>query len=156
MDQPKKLGNQSSYFGNIDISIRPLLDANDKLRDLLENEDSITLPKIAVIGGQSAGKSSILERLCGCNLPRGEGTVTRCALVLQMQFVESMKIPKAYIKSSRDTEYREISHENISAEIINLTNELDPDEHISTTDSISLRIESNKVRDLTVVDLPGN
>lgn len=44
------------------------------------------LPQVAVVGSQSAGKSSILEGIIGqpC-LPRGLGMVTRCPLVLQLR-----------------------------------------------------------------------
>lgn len=38
----------------------------------------IDLPQIAVVGGQSAGKSSVLENFVGKDfLPRGNGIVTR-------------------------------------------------------------------------------
>ena len=45
----------------------------------------LDLPQIAVIGGQSAGKSSVLECFVGRDfLPRGSGIVTRRPLVLQL------------------------------------------------------------------------
>ncbi|RWS20291.1 dynamin-2-like protein, partial [Leptotrombidium deliense] len=45
----------------------------------------LDLPQIAVVGGQSAGKSSVLENFVGRDfLPRGSGIVTRCPLVLQL------------------------------------------------------------------------
>jgi len=37
-----------------------------------------SLPKYAMVGDQSAGKSSIVQALCGIPLPRGDGTTTRC------------------------------------------------------------------------------
>ena len=68
----------ATAFNNlIEKNIRSLLDANDRLREVL-NGEPIRLPSIAVIGGQSSGKSSILERISGVNLPRGAGMVTRC------------------------------------------------------------------------------
>lgn len=46
---------------------------------------SLDLPQISVIGGQSAGKSSVLENFVGRDfLPRGNGIVTRRPLVLQL------------------------------------------------------------------------
>jgi GTPase SAR1 family protein len=36
------------------------------------------LPSIVVIGGQSAGKSSLVEAVSGVNVPRDSGTCTRC------------------------------------------------------------------------------
>jgi ABC-type branched-subunit amino acid transport system ATPase component len=54
----------------------------DRLKDF-HLEQYISLPKIVVLGEQSAGKSSLLESICGMNfLPRGSGIVTRRPLEL--------------------------------------------------------------------------
>ncbi|RWS20930.1 hypothetical protein B4U80_01188, partial [Leptotrombidium deliense] len=46
---------------------------------------NLDLPQIAVVGGQSAGKSSVLENFVGRDfLPRGSGIVTRCPIILQL------------------------------------------------------------------------
>lgn len=42
----------------------------------------IDLPQIAVIGSQSAGKSSLIESISGITLPRAAGTCTRSAQLL--------------------------------------------------------------------------
>ncbi|KAJ3825902.1 P-loop containing nucleoside triphosphate hydrolase protein [Lentinula raphanica] len=41
-------------------------------------QTDIDLPQIAVIGNQSAGKSSLIEAISGITLPRASGTCTRC------------------------------------------------------------------------------
>ncbi|KAE8736311.1 Dynamin-related protein 1E [Hibiscus syriacus] len=57
------------------------------------------LPSVAVVGGQSSGKSSVLESIVGRDfLPRGSGIVTRRPLVLQLHQLES------------GTEYAEFLH----------------------------------------------
>ena len=43
-------------------------------------EGVLHLPKIAVIGNQSAGKSSLLEAISQIILPRASGTCTRCPM----------------------------------------------------------------------------
>nr|CAB3456602.1 unnamed protein product [Digitaria exilis] len=49
-----------------------------------------SLPTIAVVGGQSSGKSSVLESIVGTDfLPRGSGIVTRRPLVLQLHQTEN-------------------------------------------------------------------
>jgi dynamin 1/3 len=51
----------------------------------LQMNMTIDLPQIAVVGGQSAGKSSVLENFVGKDfLPRGSGIVTRRPLILQL------------------------------------------------------------------------
>jgi hypothetical protein len=64
--------------------MRSMISLIDRLRDFHLN-DYISLPRIAVLGEQSAGKSSLLESICGMNfLPRGSGIVTRRPLELRM------------------------------------------------------------------------
>ena len=59
-----------------------------------DNADSLPslweqLPQVAVVGGQSSGKSSVLESIVGKDfLPRGSGIVTRRPLVLQLHRAE--------------------------------------------------------------------
>ncbi|KIK58162.1 hypothetical protein GYMLUDRAFT_45362 [Collybiopsis luxurians FD-317 M1] len=43
-------------------------------------QNDLDLPRITVIGNQSAGKSSVVEALSGITVPRDSGTCTRCPL----------------------------------------------------------------------------
>lgn len=64
-----------------------LLPVLQKLHGVLGSvgEFQITLPSIVVVGGQSSGKSSVLEAIVGRDfLPRGTGVVTRRPLELQL------------------------------------------------------------------------
>jgi len=77
-----------------------------------------SLPSVVVVGGQSSGKSSVLESIVGRDfLPRGSGIVTRRPLVLQLhkteegkEYGEFLHLPK---KKFYDFEYvrREIQEE---------------------------------------------
>lgn len=58
-------------------SRRRLLDLINRLHSTGAQVD-IDLPQIAVIGAQSAGKSSLIESISGITLPRAAGTCTRC------------------------------------------------------------------------------
>ncbi|KAG8679917.1 hypothetical protein FRC09_018622, partial [Ceratobasidium sp. 395] len=49
---------------------------------------SLDLPQIAVVGSQSAGKSSLIEALCQITLPRSTGTCTRCPIEFRSQYAE--------------------------------------------------------------------
>lgn len=65
-----------------------LIPIASKLQDVLGalgQDTNLDLPQIVVIGGQSSGKSSVLEAVVGRSfLPRGTGIVTRRPLVLQL------------------------------------------------------------------------
>ncbi|KAF8193681.1 P-loop containing nucleoside triphosphate hydrolase protein [Pholiota molesta] len=54
--------------------------------DLLDlgAEAIFDLPRVVVIGGQSSGKSSLVEAVSGINVPRDSGTCTRCPMVCTM------------------------------------------------------------------------
>ena len=72
-------------------NLRKLINVIDELRDVgLQNY--ITLPRIAVLGTQSSGKSSLLESIVGLDfLPRGEGVVTRRPLEMRLVHIQPSK-----------------------------------------------------------------
>lgn len=69
-----------------------------KLQDafnVINVRNQIELPQIVVVGAQSTGKSSVLESIVGRDfLPRGQGIVTRCPLVLQLRRTDPREIIK--------------------------------------------------------------
>ncbi|KAJ3559507.1 hypothetical protein NM688_g311 [Phlebia brevispora] len=58
---------------------RSLINLITDLRALGAQAD-FDLPRIAVIGNQSAGKSSLVEAISGITVPRASGTCTRCPM----------------------------------------------------------------------------
>ncbi|OBZ65815.1 Interferon-induced GTP-binding protein Mx [Grifola frondosa] len=70
--------------GGIGLSDLQYSSGRRKMLDLVNGMHStgvqvdIDLPMIAVIGSQSAGKSSLIESISGITLPRASGTCTRC------------------------------------------------------------------------------
>ena len=65
-------------------NLRKLINIIDSFRDI-GLQEHISLPKIAVCGDQSSGKSSLLENIVGMDfLPRGSGVVTRRPLELRL------------------------------------------------------------------------
>ena len=72
--------NRAPLFENL----RKLINVIDELRDV-GLQQYINLPRIAVLGTQSSGKSSLLESIMGIDcLPRGDGVVTRRPLELRL------------------------------------------------------------------------
>uniref|UniRef100_A0A0W0FU61 P-loop containing nucleoside triphosphate hydrolase protein n=1 Tax=Moniliophthora roreri TaxID=221103 RepID=A0A0W0FU61_MONRR len=63
---------------------RRMLDSVNHLLDTGVQLD-IDVPLIAVIGNQSAGKSSLIEAISGITLPRASGTCTRCPTVCRLK-----------------------------------------------------------------------
>lgn len=112
----------------------------------------IDLPQIAVVGGQSAGKSSVLENCVGKDfLPRGSGIVTRRPLILQLNYVEKGEWGEfLHQKGKKFTDFDEIRRE-IEAETDRMTGS---NKGISDI-PINLRVFSPHVLNLTLIDLPG-
>ncbi|KAF9447051.1 hypothetical protein P691DRAFT_732102 [Macrolepiota fuliginosa MF-IS2] len=69
-------------------SRRKMLDLVNRLHSTGVQVD-IDLPQIAVIGSQSAGKSSLIESISGITLPRAAGTCTRCPTECRLSHSES-------------------------------------------------------------------
>ncbi|XP_028258941.1 dynamin 3a isoform X3 [Parambassis ranga] len=126
----------------------------NRLQDALNNVGQscrLYLPQIAVVGGQSAGKSSVLENFVGRDfLPRGSGIVTRRPLVLQLLNANTEYGEFLHCKGKKFTDFDEICKE-IEADTRRLTGS---NKAISPL-PINLRIYSPHVLNLTLVDLPG-
>uniref|UniRef100_A0A671NS74 Dynamin-2 n=1 Tax=Sinocyclocheilus anshuiensis TaxID=1608454 RepID=A0A671NS74_9TELE len=111
----------------------------------------LELPQIAVVGGQSAGKSSVLENFVGRDfLPRGSGIVTRRPLILQLVNNKAEYAEFLHCKSRKFVDFDEVRLE-IEAETDRITGS---NKGISPV-PINLRVYSPNVLNLTLIDLPG-
>ncbi|KAJ8565739.1 hypothetical protein K7X08_008315 [Anisodus acutangulus] len=112
------------------------------------------LPSVAVVGGQSSGKSSVLESIVGRDfLPRGSGIVTRRPLVLQLHKTDDGQQEYAefgHIPRRRFTDFGMVRKE-IADETDRITGKT---KQISPV-PIHLSIYSPNVVNLTLIDLPG-
>ncbi|VDM40625.1 unnamed protein product [Toxocara canis] len=128
------------------------------------------LPQIAVVGGQSAGKSSVLENFVGKDfLPRGSGIVTRRPLILQlvqdrngMLFFFCLLL--ACLAVNCISEYAEFLHKKgqkftdfdmVRKEIEDETDRVTGQNKGISPIPINLRVFSPNVLSLTLIDLPG-
>ncbi|XP_020576399.1 dynamin-related protein 5A [Phalaenopsis equestris] len=112
-----------------------------------------SLPSIAVVGGQSSGKSSVLESVVGKDfLPRGSGIVTRRPLVLQLHRIDEGREYAEFLHLPRKkfTDFglvrKEIQDET--------DRETGRSKQVSSV-PIHLSIYSPNVVNLTLIDLPG-
>ncbi|CAI9764880.1 unnamed protein product [Fraxinus pennsylvanica] len=111
------------------------------------------LPSIAVVGGQSSGKSSVLESIVGKDfLPRGSGIVTRRPLVLQLHRIDEGReyAEFGHLPRKRFTDFAAVRKE--------ISDETDRETGRSKAISIVpiyLSIYSPNVVNLTLIDLPG-
>lgn len=159
-----------------------LIPIASKLQDVLGAVGQSTvldLPQIAVVGGQSSGKSSVLESLVGRSfLPRGTGIVTRRPLILQLYntansnkegsdgIIINSSSSSSNKKDSAESgpEWGEFLHKGnkkyfdfaaIRQEIIEETERVTGRNKGVDPTPIHLKIYSPRVLALTLVDLPG-
>jgi GTPase SAR1 family protein len=64
-------------------NVKRLVDALEELRQIGLKAIDTQLPELVLVGDQSSGKSSLMSAIAGINLPKGEGTCTRCPTNIQ-------------------------------------------------------------------------
>ncbi|XP_034459176.1 dynamin-1a isoform X8 [Hippoglossus hippoglossus] len=129
----------------------PLMNRMQDAFSAIGQNANLDLPQIAVVGGQSAGKSSVLENFVGKDfLPRGSGIVTRRPLVLQLMTCPTEYAEFLHCKGKKFVDFDEVRQE-IEAETDRITG---ANKGISSV-PINLRVYSPHVLNLTLVDLPG-
>eukprot|EP00339_Tiarina_fusa_P022170 CAMPEP_0117017720 /NCGR_PEP_ID=MMETSP0472-20121206/13802_1 /TAXON_ID=693140 ORGANISM="Tiarina fusus, Strain LIS" /NCGR_SAMPLE_ID=MMETSP0472 /ASSEMBLY_ACC=CAM_ASM_000603 /LENGTH=642 /DNA_ID=CAMNT_0004722175 /DNA_START=261 /DNA_END=2189 /DNA_ORIENTATION=- len=113
----------------------------------------LDLPQFVVVGGQSSGKSSVLENLVGREfLPRGSGIVTRRPLILQL--IQTNE-DKDYAIFTHDPKKKHFDFNEVREEIKHETDRLTGTNKGISSEPIILRIFSPNVIPLTLVDTPG-
>ncbi|XP_074569436.1 phragmoplastin DRP1C-like [Curcuma longa] len=111
------------------------------------------LPSVAVVGGQSSGKSSVLESIVGRDfLPRGSGIVTRRPLVLQLHKTDSGSEYAEFLHAPR-RKYSDFAA--VRKEIADETDRITGKSKQISNVPIHLSIYSPHVVNLTLIDLPG-
>ncbi|CAE6527265.1 unnamed protein product [Rhizoctonia solani] len=143
---------------------------------------TLDLPQIAVIGSQSAGKSSLIEALCKIKLPRSTGTCTRCPIECQSQYADLPWRAQVFIKLERSDGEGSIMGEEIPfgdpledpdlveerirlAQLAVLNPHIDPELILAgeepqgglsfTKNCVVVKLSGNDLADLSFVDLPG-
>ncbi|PWZ21769.1 Dynamin-related protein 1C [Zea mays] len=111
------------------------------------------LPFVAVVGGQSSGKSSVLESIVGMDfLPRGSGIVTRRTLVLQLHKTDGGHVYAEFLHAPRK---RFTDFAAVRKEITDETDCITGKTKAISNVPIHLSMYSPHVVNLTLIDLPG-
>ncbi|KAI7905988.1 Dynamin central region-domain-containing protein [Cokeromyces recurvatus] len=138
-----------------DVNVIKLI---NKIRDACASigcSKNLDLPQIVVMGEQSSGKSSVLERIVQRDfLPRGSGIITRCPLILELITLDSEK-DNCYVEFLHLPHQRFYDFNQVKKEIISETNRIAGTNKGISKNPIHLKIYSVNVLNLTLIDLPG-
>ena len=133
--------------------LRKFINVIDELRDV-GLQQFIKLPRIAMLGGQSAGKSSVLESIVGLDfLPRGDGVVTRRPLELRLNHAPENIQPWAKFDEVPNKKFTDFGE--VKQTIDFLTDKVCGKSKNIIDKPIVLTVYSHTCPDLTLVDLPG-
>ncbi|KAF8021150.1 hypothetical protein BT93_G1547 [Corymbia citriodora subsp. variegata] len=111
-------------------------------------------PEVAVVGGQSSGKSSVLESMVGLDiLPRGRGMVTRRPLVVQLRKTDAGQAHHAEFLHAPERKFTNWAA--VRKEIQDETDRMTGESKQISNVPIHLTIYSPNVVNLTLIDLPG-
>ena len=157
---------------------RELLDVIDALRECGLESENIPLPKIAMVGPQSSGKSSLIEAISQIRVPRASGTCTRCPMDIRLrkggQWTCRVSV-RFEIAGNQHTDLFDTTNDKHQVEkilrraqlaILNpgtpieIFRSVDPDaynrplEKIFSKDMVVVEVNGAPV-DLTLIDLPG-
>ena len=130
---------------------------NDDLREVFHKDKDINVATMIVVGDQSHGKSSLIERLTRVSLPRGEHIQTRAPTELRIKNCDTKAneiIIISYTFSSTDYTI-ECQLEELEGHIRDIQSQLTGNDCDITDVPIYIDIYKKDVEPLTIIDLPG-
>ena len=153
-----------TYPENI-LQNKKLINIANKL-SAFYNNDFIKIPQLVVVGTQSSGKSSLLNAITQMDiLPTGKNMVTRTPIKLELlnTTIPEINIQFGYysnglFKSHANYNLKSITtedEENIREQIELFTQKHAGNEKNISYNEIVIRILSQEVPNLTLIDLPG-
>ena len=144
---------------------KQLINIANKLSSFYDS-NFIKIPQLVVVGTQSSGKSSLLNAITQMDiLPTGKNMVTRTPIKLELLYNESTQINIQFgyykdniFKSEATYNLKSITpndEETIRENITTFTQKYAGNEKNISYKEIVIRINSNSVPNLTLIDLPG-
>ena len=128
------------------------------------NVQKISIPRIVLIGTQSSGKSSLVNRFIGMDiLPVGDNMVTRTPVNIRLSTVERPSDCSASVSIFKDgikeviysTELEKLNTTDFQNKIIDATNRITENRYSISSNQIFIDINSLQVENMTIVDLVG-
>lgn len=176
------IGQSASLFqhkpqNNISDNLKKLSDSkiiqiNNELNGVFN--DQIKLPRIVVVGGQSSGKSSVLNSIITMNiLPTGSEMVTRSPLTIELTPLPTNQFPAIEfgtysVSDNKSNVWKPIKNVKVTYpeptfdeltiiknEIERITNVIAGSQKNISRQSINIKIFLPGVPNLTLIDLPG-
>ncbi|KAF3152612.1 hypothetical protein TWF569_002918 [Orbilia oligospora] len=157
--------SSSMGYDMLGEDMRDMVNTINQLRMKGVEDLGLPLPRIAVIGNQSAGKSSLIEAISGIRVPRYAGTCTRCPLEITLtedtsplapwKCKVSLRFHKTYNPKKKGDPWTEVQHtqhpfmsiddpENVEAVIIRAQLAiLNPSRHWGDFTSMPVQIVGN-------------
>ncbi|CAN8067994.1 unnamed protein product [Agarophyton chilense] len=128
----------------------------EELRTDLGNE-GIQCPGVLVVGAQSAGKSSVLERLTSIRFPRAENTCTRVPTIVQLQTDPHIATATALISTNADfSEAKKCTDmKSLEEAILDISSSITGNGTPIADLPIHIRYTRKKGPVMTLIDLPG-
>eukprot|EP00051_Salpingoeca_urceolata_P004595 m.66212 g.66212 ORF g.66212 m.66212 type:complete len:1007 (-) comp13724_c0_seq2:55-3075(-) len=159
LDFPSATVSPDAKMREVVETINALQTIVDKALPPSERDSLFSLPRIVVVGDQSTGKSSILERLAaleGCELlPRDEEMCTRGPIRIELVSDDKAINPVISLRSPKGEE-NNVAGRAVAKRILEHTKFLTGTSGLNITkETITVTLRSNKVPTLTLVDLPG-
>lgn len=150
----KKVKIEDEEGGYLYVQLRKFINVIDELRDV-GLQEHISLPRIAVLGAQSSGKSSVLENIVGIDmLPRGAGLCTRRPLEMRLNHLyEDDAKPWATFDEVPGEKFTDFN--KVRDMIETLTDKVAGTNQNIVDNPIVVHVFSPTCPDLTLVDLPG-
>ena len=141
-----------------------LISISNKLSQLELNH--ISIPQLVTVGAQSSGKSSVINSiLCLDILPTNENMCSRCPVKLELTYIDSTNIlisigsyEYSCFKCFKNFDLKSITENNqntIKNTILEFQNQYAGDSLNISNKEIVIRISSNTMPNLTIIDLPG-
>ena len=162
----EKIYNYFNYK-NEDTINQKLLNINSVLNNInteLELEDNkLEIPTLVVVGSQSSGKSTVLNRIIGLNIiPIGSKMETRTPINIELINSKNTLVEFGdysngtwTLKNTFEVNLNETDLYDVKKEIKNLTNIKAGENMNISQNEINIRIYSPNVPNLNFIDLPG-